>query len=87
MMQEFSLDDLRAIMRSSAGVEEGIDLDGNIAEMEFSAMGYDSLALLELGGQLERRYGFPVPEEFASEMHTPAAVVAFVNSQLSKVGN
>ncbi len=86
-MQEFTLDDLRAIMRSSAGVEEGIDLDGNIAEREFSAMGYDSLALLEIAGQLERRYGFPVPEEFAAEMDTPAEVVAFVNSQLAKVGS
>lgn len=87
MMQQFTLDDLRAIMRASAGVEDGVDLDGNIAEQEFSAMGYDSLALLELAGQLERRYGFPVPEEFATEMETPAAVVTFVNQQLAKVGS
>ena len=82
-MRQFTLDDLRTIMRSSAGVDEGVDLDGNIAELEFSAMGYDSLALLELAGQLERNYGFPVPEEFVSEMDTPAAVVTFVNDQLN----
>lgn len=82
-MREFTLDALRAVMRSSAGVEDGVDLDGPIADVPFADLGYDSLAVLEIASQVGRHFGFDVPDDALAEMPTPAAAVAFVNRRLS----
>lgn len=79
-MTAFTLDTLRALMRSCVGVEEGIDLDGPIGAVPFVDLGYDSLALLELVGQIRRRYGVDVPDEALTDlMPTPDAAVSYVN--------
>lgn len=85
-MNTFTLDELRQIMRSSAGIAEEVDLDGDIAEIEFAELGYDSLAVLEFAGQVERRYGIPMPDDAVGHMRTPAAAVEYVNAQLAKAG-
>jgi minimal PKS acyl carrier protein len=86
-MAQFTLDDLREIMRASVGVEEGVDLDGDIGDTEFAEMGYDSLAVLELASQVQRRYGVPIPDEAALEMTTPRKAIEFINTRLVKAGN
>ncbi|CAM3691010.1 acyl carrier protein [Kibdelosporangium persicum] len=83
-MSEFTLDDLREIMRASTGVDEGVDLDGDIADVEFDDLGYDSLAVLELCGQVGRRYGVQISDDAASEMPTPARAVEFINTMVAK---
>ncbi|CRK55093.1 Acyl carrier protein [Alloactinosynnema sp. L-07] len=85
-MNKFDLDDLRAIMRESAGVDEDVDLDGDIADIEFTELGYDSLAVLELASQVQRKYGVPIPDEAVHEMPTPRAAVEFINKQFSIAG-
>lgn len=85
-MGKFSLDDLREIMRRSAGVDESIDLDGDIADAEFGELGYDSLAVLELASQVQREYGVRIPDEAVQEMPTPAKAVLFINKQFIEAG-
>ncbi|GGP66374.1 acyl carrier protein [Saccharothrix coeruleofusca] len=80
----FTLDDLRRIMRVSVGVEEGVDLDGDIADVEFDDLGYDSLAVLELAGHVKREYGVPLPEEVVVELRTPALAVQLINARLAE---
>ncbi|HVK25897.1 MAG TPA: acyl carrier protein [Actinokineospora sp.] len=85
-MSKFDLDDLRAIMRESAGVDEDIDLNGDIADIEFTELGYDSLAVLELASQVQRKYSVPIPDDAVHEMLTPRAAVDYINKQFSIAG-
>lgn len=83
-MTEFTLETLRAIMRSCVGVDDGVDLDGPIDHVSFDDLGYDSLAMLELAGQLRRQYGVDTPDDALAELlPTPAATVAYVNRELA----
>jgi minimal PKS acyl carrier protein len=80
----FTLNDLRRIMRASVGVEDGVDLDGDISDVEFADLGYDSLAVLELAGHVKREYGVAVPDEVVLELRTPALAVTLVNGRLAE---
>jgi minimal PKS acyl carrier protein len=79
----FTLDDLRRILREGAGADEGTDLDGEILDLDFEELGYESLALLETCGRIERETGISLEENTLTEARTPRALVAAVNSQIS----
>ncbi|MEV3853804.1 acyl carrier protein [Streptomyces sp. NPDC050095] len=79
----FTLDDLRRVLREAAGADEGVDLDGDILDSEFEALGYESLALLETGGRIEREWGITLDDDTLVEARTPAALIDAVNSLLS----
>ncbi|MCA2228511.1 acyl carrier protein [Nonomuraea aurantiaca] len=81
-MSAFDLDELRDILRRMGGTDEA-DLDGDIAEKGFGDLGYDSLALLELCNQVERRYDIQISDDAVSNMPTPAKAVAYINSLLT----
>jgi minimal PKS acyl carrier protein len=85
-MGDFSMTELKEIMRSSAGVQEEVNLDGDIADIEFDDLGYDSLAVLELVSQVGRRYGVSIPDDAISEMPTPARAVTYLNEHLTRMG-
>ncbi len=84
-MEKFTLDNLREIMRSSAGLEEDIDLASDIEDVEFADLGYDSLAVLELASQVQRHYGVQMPDEAVAEMPTPGKAVEFINKRLAEM--
>jgi acyl carrier protein len=86
MSQKFTLDNLRELMRSSAGVEDDIDIDGDIADVEFEELGYDSLAVLEVASQVQRQYSVPMPDECTEYMLTPRLAVEYINKQFEKAG-
>ncbi|MEU6102501.1 acyl carrier protein [Streptomyces flaveolus] len=79
----FTLDDLRRILREAAGADEGVDLDGDILGTEFEALGYESLALLETGGRIEREYGITLDDDTLAEARTPGELVDAVNARLT----
>ncbi|MFC5216516.1 acyl carrier protein [Streptomyces coerulescens] len=79
----FTLDDLRRILLESAGTEEGVDLYGDIEDSDFEVLGYESLALLETGGRIEREFGVSLDDVNLSDITTPRAFVAAVNELLS----
>jgi len=78
-MSEFTLDDLRRILRAGAG-DSGA-LDGNIADVAFTDLGYDSLAVLELSRRVAREYHVSIPDDALFELSTPAAAVAYINGR------
>lgn len=80
----FTLDDVRRMMLAIAGVDDGIELDGDIGDVPFSDLGYDSLALLELSSQVAREYGTSIPDEAVHEMPTPNAAVTYFSGRLAK---
>ncbi|MEV5516732.1 acyl carrier protein [Streptomyces flaveolus] len=79
----FTLDDLRRILREAAGADEGVDLDGDILGTEFEALGYESLALLETGGRIEREYGITLDDDTLAEARTPGELIDAVNARLT----
>jgi acyl carrier protein len=80
-MTEFTLDDLRRILRAGAG-DSGA-LDGDIADVTFADLGYDSLAVLELSSRVEREYRVSIPDDAVLAMRSPGAAVAYINDRLA----
>ncbi|MDW4905905.1 phosphopantetheine-binding protein [Streptomyces sp. ADMS] len=83
-MQDFTLDDLRRVMRAAVGVDDSVDLDSDIAATEFTDLGYDSLALLEIVGKIEKEYGTSVPEEAVADLTTPGRLAEYVSGRLNE---
>lgn len=83
-MAQFTLDDLRQALRSAAGEDESVDLDGDIMDSEFGELGYDSLAVLETASHVERGFEVKLPEDDVGQLETPREFVEFVNSMLSE---
>src|SRR5690606_17196275 len=81
-MSAFDMDELKDILRKMGGIDEA-DLEGDIADTEFAFLGYDSLALLELCSQVERRYGIQISDEAVLDMPTPAKAIDYINSLLT----
>jgi len=83
-MAQFTLDDLRQALRSAAGEDESVELDGDILDSEFGELGYDSLAVLETASHIERGFKVKLPEDDVGQLETPREFVEFVNSMLSE---
>lgn len=79
---EFTLDDLKRILLEGAGADEGVDLDGDILDTGFEELGYESLALLETGGRIEREFGITLDDDVLTDAQTPRALIAAVNTLL-----
>ncbi|MFC5749302.1 acyl carrier protein [Actinomadura rugatobispora] len=80
---QFTLNELRTVLREAAGTDEGVDLDGDIIDTPFDDLGYESLALLETAGRIERDHGISLDEEALVEAQTPRALIDLVNSHLA----
>ncbi|MCX5086406.1 acyl carrier protein [Streptomyces sp. NPDC056121] len=75
-----TLADLTRMLRESAGEEEGVDLDGDVIDTPFIELGYDSLALLQVIGEIQRDYGISIPDDAVVDAETPGALLALINS-------
>jgi act minimal PKS acyl carrier protein len=82
-MSELTLVDLKKIMKECAGADESIDLDGDILDTGFDALGYDSLALLETTSRIERAYDVRLGDEAATESGTPREFLDRVNGAIA----
>ncbi|MEV5761119.1 acyl carrier protein [Streptomyces tendae] len=79
----FTLADLTRILLEAAGAEEGVDLDGDVLDTEFTALGYESLALLETSSRIERAYGIALDDDLLTDTLTPRALIGVVNDLLT----
>lgn len=82
-MSELTMDDLKAIMLRCSGVDEGVDLDGDISDRQFRDLGYDSPAVLEMTSQIQREYQLEIPDEAIEELNSPGDVIRYVNGRLT----
>ena len=85
-MQGFTLDDLRRVMRVAVGVDDSVDLDSDITETEFTELGYDSLAVMEICSRIEKEFGASIPDDAVAELTTPGKLVDYVGRQLAGAG-
>jgi len=81
---QFLLDDLVRIMRSSAGVDDSVDLTGDIADVSFTDLGYDSLAVLEITGRVARERQIALTDDEVQELYTVRELLDLVNSRLGE---
>lgn len=79
-----TVNDLKQILLETAGADDAAVLDGEILDVEFSELGYDSVALLEASGQIELRYGIALPEETVASVPTPRGFLDVVNASLAE---
>lgn len=77
--REVTFEDLKRILRESAGADENVDLDGDVLDTDFDDLGYDSLALLETASRIAVEYGITVDDDVATEARTPRGLLEVVN--------
>ncbi|MER7670880.1 acyl carrier protein [Kitasatospora sp. NPDC058162] len=81
--REFTLEDLKRILREGAGADEAVDLDGDILDTDFFSLGYESLALLETTGRIEREFDISLEDDALTGDRTPRGLIGAVNEQLA----
>jgi act minimal PKS acyl carrier protein len=79
-MSELTLDQLRTIMRE-LGVEDGVDLDGEILDASLLDLGYDSLAVLQMATVVGRQTGVTIEDSDVTLMRTPREVLDYVRDR------
>ena len=82
-MPEFTQRDLTRLIRATVGVDESVDLEGDILDTPFVELGYDSLAVLEVTSRIEKEFPVSIPDEMVAELETPRQVIDYVNQQLA----
>lgn len=83
-MAKFGLDDLVAALRECAGEDETVDLDGDIRDVPFDTLGYDSLALFNTVSQVEREHAISLPDDVVSTVKTPGMLLDLINEALAQ---
>ncbi|MEO3796161.1 phosphopantetheine-binding protein [Nonomuraea sp. B10E15] len=82
-MREITIGTLVRLLRESAGEDETVQLDGDILDTTFEALGYDSLALFNTVSAIEREYALEISEEEVGGAKTPADLLKTVNQALA----
>lgn len=59
-----------------------MDLDGDILEVPFEELGYDSLALLNTVARIERDYSVELGDDVIAEAKTPGLMLERINAAL-----
>ncbi|MBT3072480.1 MULTISPECIES: acyl carrier protein [Streptomyces] len=83
--KSFDLADLKRILKEGVGADESVDLEGDILDVDFEALGYESLAMLETGTRIEREFGITLDDETVTKTATPRGLIEAVNARLGSV--
>ncbi|MFI9505111.1 acyl carrier protein [Nocardia sp. NPDC052566] len=76
-----TLEDFQGIMLAAVG-GDGADFVSDSGR-EFEDLGYDSLALLEAGGRIEREFGISLDDSVLTGSTTPQSFVDAVNNLIA----
>jgi act minimal PKS acyl carrier protein len=76
---QLTLEELMKIMTECAGAAEDGAGDGGVADATFEELGYDSIAMLEIVGRIQRDYGTRLGVSDIAELRTPRALIARVD--------
>ncbi|MES4905967.1 MULTISPECIES: acyl carrier protein [unclassified Streptomyces] len=83
-MTRMTLAELTTLLRECAGEDETVDLDGDVLDTPFTDLNYDSLAVLQTVGRIEREYGVLLADDTVAEAATPRLLLQFVNAGLTE---
>ena len=75
-----NIDDLCRILASCAGEDEAASLSGDILDLSFGDLGYDSLALMEISARISQEYSVALTDDEVGERTTARALLDRVNS-------
>jgi minimal PKS acyl carrier protein len=78
---QVTVEELSALMKRTAGVHVDPVTLQHQADATFDTFGLDSLGLLGIVAELEKRYGLGLPEQ-AERCKTPADFLALINGAL-----
>lgn len=76
---EITLDELKQALREAAGDTDSANLEGDVLDIDFSDLGYDSLALLETAGKITRDYGVTLADDSVTSVKTLRELLKVVN--------
>jgi act minimal PKS acyl carrier protein len=79
-MTGLTLDELLTIIKQAGGAWNPVDAGTDIADVPYTELGYDSLALLEVLTRIERRLQVKISEETVIDTATPGETLASVNA-------
>ncbi|OAA28782.1 act minimal PKS acyl carrier protein [Frankia sp. EI5c] len=83
MNTTMTIDELREILVACAGGGDDEDgLRGDISDVTFEELGYDSLALIETAARLRLDHDVVVPDEEIAQLRTPRDLLDRINSQI-----
>nr|AIW63015.1 ACP [uncultured bacterium BAC-AB1442/1414/561] len=74
-------DDLFRLLREAGGELDGTTPAEELLDTEFTDLGYDSLALLEVSTRVEREHGVRLADDVVPELRTPRAFLEQVNAE------
>jgi len=81
MRDRITVEELAELMKKAAGITVAPEELQQRQESGFDAFGLDSLGLLGIVGELENRYGTPMPPD-AEKSKSPRQFLELVNSAL-----
>ncbi|MFJ9903589.1 acyl carrier protein [Streptomyces sp. NPDC101152] len=81
MAAPMDIDDLRAILVACAGEDEAAAVEGDIIDVPFEDLGYDSLALLDCMARIKQEHGVDLADDALAELTTPRVLLGLVNAQ------
>jgi minimal PKS acyl carrier protein len=81
MSDRITVEELAELMKKAAGITVAPEELQQRQESGFDAFGLDSLGLLGIVGELENRYGTPMPPD-AEKSKSPRQFLYLVNSAL-----
>ncbi|MEU0948227.1 acyl carrier protein [Streptomyces canus] len=81
MSDRITVEELAELMKKAAGVTVAPDELQQRSDSGFDTFGLDSLGLLGIVGELENRYGTPMPPD-AEKSKSPRQFLELVNSAL-----
>lgn len=82
-MATITLDDIKRILVSCAGAEDGVDLGDGFADRAFEELGYDSLALMESVAVIKQEFGVALPDDDVATAETPQQLLDIANGVLA----
>jgi act minimal PKS acyl carrier protein len=74
-----TIDGLKTALQAAAGDDEVSVLEGDILDVAFGDLGYDSLAIMETTNHIERQFGVSLPEDEVGQVQTPRELLELVN--------
>jgi minimal PKS acyl carrier protein len=76
--RSLTTEDLFGLLHQAAGAEQQVEFDGDLIDVPFADLGYDSLALLETATLVKQEFGITVDDEIASA-RTPREYLDQIN--------
>jgi len=73
-------EDLKRVLREGSGVADDVDLDGEVLDIDFQSLGYDSLALLETAARISREYKITLDDDLITSARTPRELLTVINA-------